>query len=91
MKKNIFLILLLISSNFILGQDFQELKLTIHGVESVQLDFNNLTTNQIYERSLMWVEETFVNAKDVLNENSKLNFYKFIEINKNKIILFKKN
>ena len=69
MKKNIFLILLLISSNFILGQDFQELKLTIHGVESVQLDFNNLTTNQIYERSLMWVEETFVNAKDVLNEN----------------------
>ena len=69
MKKNIFLILLLISSNFILGQDIQELKLTIHGVESVQLDFNNLTTNQIYERSLMWVEETFVNAKDVLNEN----------------------
>jgi hypothetical protein len=69
MKKNIFLILLLISSNFILGQDIQELKLTIHGVESVQLHFNNLTTNQIYERSLMWVEETFVNAKDVLNEN----------------------
>ena len=69
MKKNIFLILLVISSNLILSQDIQELKLTINGVESVELHFDNLTTNQIYERSLMWVEETFVNAKDVLNEN----------------------
>lgn len=69
MKKNILLILLLISSNFIVSQDIQELKLTIDGVESVQLNFDNLTNNQIYDRSLMWVQETFINAKDVLKEN----------------------
>lgn len=69
MKKLIFLTLLLLGTNFIIAQDIPALKLTIDGAQSVELKIDNLTTNQIYDRSLMWLQETFVNSKDVIKEN----------------------
>ena len=69
MKKLIFLTLLLLGTNFIISQDIPALKLTIDGAQPVELKIDNLTTNQIYDRSFMWLQETFVNSKDALEEN----------------------
>lgn len=69
MKKLIFLTLLLFVTNFIISQDITALKLTINEVQPVEFTIDSLTTNQIYDRSLMWLQETFVNSKYVLKEN----------------------
>lgn len=69
MKKLIFFTLLLLGTNFIISQDIPALKLTIDGAQPVELKIDNLTTNQIYDRSFMWLQETFVNSKDALEEN----------------------
>lgn len=60
---------MLLFINIVFSQDISELKLTDKGVESVELDFTDLNKNEIYDKSLMWVQEEFVNPKDILKEN----------------------
>jgi hypothetical protein len=69
MKNTYFFFLLLAFLNQAFSQDIQELKLTKDGVIPVELNFGDLTTNQIYDRTLMWIQEDYVNPKDVFKEN----------------------
>lgn len=69
MKNTLLFLLLLLNSNLTFSQDISELKLTNSGVEHVTLDFGSLTSNEIYEKSIKWLHESFINPKDVLKEN----------------------
>lgn len=69
MKNFFFFLLCFVLTYSAFSQDIQELKLTKDGVKPVVLNFEDLTSNQIYDKSLMWIQEDFINPKDVLKEN----------------------
>lgn len=69
MKNLFFFFLCFFITSLVFSQDIQELKLTKEGVKPVVLNFENLSSTQIYEKTLMWIQEDFINPKDVIKEN----------------------
>ena len=56
-------------SNIAFSQDIPQLKLTKDGVAPVTIEVNDLSRSTIYDKSLMWVNENYLNPKDAIKEN----------------------
>ena len=68
--KNILLLVVLVSGT-LFGQEIPRLKLTPEGVAPVVLTFDGLSASDIYSKSLEWVQETYNNPSEVLKANIK--------------------
>lgn len=71
MIKKLTILLLFFTSSAILSQDISALKLTNKGVKPITVTFDSLSEHQIYNKTLMWIQETYLHPKDVLKENSE--------------------
>lgn len=69
MKKFIFSLCLLFISISAFSQDIPQLKLTKDGVAPLNIEVKELSQNTIYDKSLMWVNENYLNPKDAIKEN----------------------
>lgn len=71
MKKQLTILLLFLISGTITSQDISALKLTNTGVNPIKITFDDLSEHQIYNKAIMWIQETYTHPKDALKENSK--------------------
>ncbi|MFD1294678.1 SHOCT domain-containing protein [Lutibacter holmesii] len=69
MKNQILLVISFLISGIIFSQDIPQLKLTKTGVAPIELEFEKLNSTDIYNKTMLWVQETFKNPKDALKEN----------------------
>lgn len=68
--KNIFcLFISFISITISQAQEIPLLKLTKNGVIPVTIEIENLTSNNIYNKTLSWVNANYLNPKDAIKEN----------------------
>ncbi|SNR79102.1 hypothetical protein SAMN06265371_11424 [Lutibacter agarilyticus] len=71
MKKQLTILLLFLTFGTILSQDISTLKLTNTGVNPIKITFDSLSEHQIYNKALMWIQETYIHPKDALKEKSE--------------------
>lgn len=64
--KNFLLLLSIIFSNYCIGQDISQLKLTPMGVEAIIVEVDSLSAPELYNKALNWVKETYKNPEKVL-------------------------
>lgn len=69
MKNILFTLCIYFLSNSIFSQDIPQLKLTKDGVAPITIELNALSKSTIYDKSLMWVNENYLNTKDAIKEN----------------------
>jgi len=71
MKKKILFvsIMILLKSHISYGQEIEKIKLTPQGVEPIVVQVDSLKSNEIYEKALNWVKETYKNPDKVLKAN----------------------
>lgn len=66
MKK---ILLLLLFTTLSFSQDLKQLKLTPKGVEPIVVLVDSLKANEIYNKTLNWVQEAYKNPNEVLKTN----------------------
>lgn len=68
--RNIFLVMLaILISNLLIGQEIPQLKLTPNGVEPIVVEIDSLSASKIYNKAINWVQETYKNPDKVLKAN----------------------
>ena len=73
--------LALLLTNVTFGQELPQLTLTQNGVEPIVVDVKEKTAQELYQKALNWVQETYKNPDEVLkanitNEKIRFNGYK---------------
>jgi hypothetical protein len=74
-SKIFFTLIAVFSSQIFFGQEIPKLKLTQNGVEPIVVELANSTANELYEKSINWVKETYKSPDAVLKatiENEKI-------------------
>ncbi|MBI9041250.1 DUF4468 domain-containing protein [Lutibacter sp.] len=67
--KNLLLTVTIILSNLSFGQEIPQLKLTPNGVEPIVIEVDDISTAELYNKALNWVQETYKNPNKVLKAN----------------------
>lgn len=69
MKQIFFLLAITLSSSVSISQTLPQLKLTPQGVEPIIVEVDSLKANEIYKKTLNWVQDTYKNPDQVLKGN----------------------
>jgi len=71
MKYFFSIVMLLFISKTSISQDIPYFKLTNNGVLPINLNIEHLTINEKYSKSLLWINENYINPKDAIIHNSE--------------------